>query len=102
MGVCQSKVRIPVSLTEIESQNAKWKTENNGRRETATRLLRDCGEDEYKEAESVLPVRSGTISHLNRVQLYLSLVLLGFVTVVYRLFVFFLHVCMDDYIIVPN
>ena len=29
-----------MSLAEEESQNAKWKTENNGRRETATRLPR--------------------------------------------------------------
>ena len=36
--VCQSKVRIQLSLAEVKSQNVKWKTENNGRRETATSL----------------------------------------------------------------
>ena len=36
--VYRSKVRIQMSLAEAESQNAKWKTENNGRKETATSL----------------------------------------------------------------
>ena len=52
---------------------------------------RDCGEDEHQEAESVLPVHSGTLSCVIHVQLYLTLVLLGFVTVVYS-FVF-AYVC---------
>ena len=85
-----------MSLAEVESQNGRPKT-MEGERPLATRLprienlrgnrrstARDCGEDEYQVAESVLAVRSGTISGVNHVQLYLTLVLLGFVAVVYR------------------
>ena len=59
-----------MSLTEVESQNAKWKTENNrkrplpdyqGSRQGKRQLTERDGEDEHQEAESVLPVCSGTI-----------------------------------------
>ena len=73
-----------MSLPGVESQNAKWKTENNGRRETSTRLPR-------------------IKTTVNSERLYLTLVLFGFV---YRLycffFIIFLCVRVDDYIVVPN
>ena len=77
MRVCQSKVRIQMSLAEVEPQNMKWKTENE-RRETVTRLPRieirkemvnseRLWKDEHQEAESVLPVSSATMSHVDAV-----------------------------------
>ena len=64
-----------MGLAEVESQYAKWKTENNGRRPLPDyegsrqgrrrSIARDCGEDKHQEAESVLPVRSDTMSRAN-------------------------------------
>ena len=54
--------------------------------------MRDCGEDEHQEAESVLPVYH--VSSVNAcVQLYLSLMLLCFVTQIVRIF---LCMCLLD------
>ena len=42
-----------MSLAEVESQHAKWKTENNGREETATSLPSIKVREEMANSERV-------------------------------------------------